>query len=75
MDATTDTTQRVVLGALLEAHPRLIGMDELAGEVPEVVDGLDFAVTQLCTDGLATRLGDRVGVTRAAERFDQLGPI
>jgi hypothetical protein len=67
------STQRIVLGALLEAHPRLVGIDELAAGlagVPRVREALKVLVD----DGLATRLGDRVGVSRAAVRFEALGP-
>jgi hypothetical protein len=68
------STQRIVLGALLEAHPRLVGADELArqlADVPRVREALKVLVD----DGLATRLGDRVGVSRAAVRFEALGPL
>ena len=68
------STQRIVLGALLEAHPRLLGVDELTArlaEVPRVREALKVLVD----DGLATRLGDRVGVSRAAVRFEALGPL
>jgi hypothetical protein len=66
-----DFAQRVVLGALLGAHPRMLGLDELAAQlvgVPRVREALRVLVD----DGLATRLGDRVGVSRAAVRFDAL---
>jgi hypothetical protein len=66
-----DYAQRAVLGALLDAHPRLLGVDELTDQlagVPRVREALKV----LTGDGLATRLGDRVGVTRAAVRFEAL---
>jgi hypothetical protein len=66
-----DSTQRIVLGALLDAHPRLIGMDELTGQFADV-PRVREALRVLIDDGLATRLGDRVGVSRAAVRFDVL---
>jgi hypothetical protein len=69
-----DSAQRLVLGALLDAHPRLVGVGDLAAQlahVPRVHETLRVLVD----DGLATRLGDRVGVSRAAVRFDALGPI
>jgi hypothetical protein len=69
-----NSAQRVVLRALLEAHPRLLGVEELAAQlagVPRVTEALRVLVD----DGLATRLGDRVGVSRAAVRFDALAPI
>jgi hypothetical protein len=39
-------------------------------DVPRVREALRVLVD----DGLATRLGDRVGVSRAAVRFDALAP-
>jgi hypothetical protein len=65
-----DDRQRIVLGALLDAHPRLLGVDELDARlrVPRVHE----ALRMLVDDGLATRLGDRVGVSRAAVRAEQL---
>jgi hypothetical protein len=72
--ADPDYAQRAVLGALLEAHPRLLGMDELAAQLADV-PRVREALRVLTDDGLATRLGDRVGVSRAAVRFDALGPI
>ena len=68
-----DATQRIVLRTLLETHPRLIGIDELTtalADVPRVREALRVLVD----DGLATRLGDRVGVSRAAVRSAVLGP-
>jgi hypothetical protein len=67
-----DASQRMVLGALLDAHPRLIGVDELTARLPDVARVRE-ALKVLVDDGLATRLGDRVGVSRAAVRFDVLG--
>jgi hypothetical protein len=69
-----DSAQRAVLRALFDAHPRLVGIDELAAQladVPRVREALRVVVD----DGLATRLGDRVGLARAAVRFDALAPI
>jgi hypothetical protein len=66
-----DLAQRAVLAALLEAHPRLLGIGELdamLSDVPRVREALRV----LADDGLATKLGDRVGVSRAAVRFDAL---
>ena len=68
-----DTNQRIVLGALLEAHPRLLDLDELEAQLPDV-PRVREALNVLVQDGLATRLGDRVGVSRAAVRFDALRP-
>ena len=66
-----DATQRLVLRTLLDAHPRLIGIDDLTvrlADSPRVRE----ALAVLIDDGLATRLGDRVGVSRAAVRFEVL---
>ena len=71
--ADYDSPQRAVLGALLAAHPRMVDADELLkrlADVPRVREALRV----LIDDGLATRLGDRVGVSRAAVRFDALRP-
>ena len=69
-----DAAQRTVLGTLLEAHPRLLGVDELEAQLPDL-PRVREALRVLVDDGLATRLGDRVGVSRAAVRFDVLKPI
>jgi DNA-binding GntR family transcriptional regulator len=50
------------------------GLNELVAQlagVPRVREALRVLVD----DGLATRLGDRVGVARAAVRFDALGSL
>ncbi len=66
-----DVNQRVVLRTLLDAHPRLLGLDDLGVAIPHPAD-VEYAVTQLASDGLATKLGARIGATRAAVRFDAL---
>jgi hypothetical protein len=66
-----DLAQRSVLRALLEAHPRLLNVGELDDRLPDV-PRVREALRVLVDDGLATRLGDRVGVSRAAVRFDAL---
>ena len=66
--------QRAVLAALLKVHPRLLGVDELLERVSHVARARE-ALRVLVDDGLATRLGDRVGLSRAAVRFDALGPV
>ncbi len=66
--------QRAVLAALLKVHPRLLGVDELLERVTHVTRARE-ALRVLVDDGLATRLGDRVGLSRAAVRFDALGPV
>jgi hypothetical protein len=69
-----DFAQRAVLGALLAAHPRMLGLEELQAQLADVPRARD-ALRVLVDDGLATRLGDRVGCSRAAVRFDALAPI
>jgi hypothetical protein len=66
-----DLAQRSVLRTLLEAHPRLLDVGELDDRLPDV-PRVREALRVLVDDGLATRLGDRVGVSRAAVRFDAL---
>jgi hypothetical protein len=66
--------QRAVLGTLLKAHPRLLGVDELAAQLSDV-PRVREAVRVLTDDGLVTRLGDRVGVSRATVRFAALAPV
>lgn len=60
--------QRDLLTALLEAHPRLFETGELGDRFPEA----DSSIRCLLEDGLATRLGDLIGASRAAVRFDAL---
>jgi hypothetical protein len=66
-----NATQRVVLDALFQVHPRMLPVDELAAQltgVPRVREALRVLVD----DGLATQLGELVGVSRAAVRFHAL---
>ncbi len=65
--------QRRVLSALLAAHPCLLDLRELEAKLPDV-PRVREALNVLVGDGLATKLGDRVGVSRAAVRFDVLKP-
>jgi hypothetical protein len=68
MDATDD--QRAILTVLLEARPRMVGLEEL-----RTVEGVDYAeeaVHHLREDGVVVRLGDLVGVSRAAVRYGEL---
>jgi hypothetical protein len=58
-----DFSQRLVLGTLLRAHPRMLGLDDLHAELDDVA-GVVEAVR---------RLGDRVGASRAAVRYPALG--
>jgi hypothetical protein len=66
-----DTAQRAVLTTLLAAHPRLLGTEEIEAGLADVPRTRE-ALRVLVGDGLATRLGDRVGASRAAVRFDAL---
>lgn len=68
MDADAD--QRVTLGELLDRHPRLVPIDQLRDGLRDVE--IDQALAALIEDGLATRLGDMVGASRAAVRADPL---
>jgi hypothetical protein len=72
--ADYDEPQRAVLRALLAAHPRMLGIDELVAQLSDVPRARD-ALRILVDDGLATRLGDRVGCSRATVRFDVLAPL
>jgi hypothetical protein len=51
--------------------PRMLGSDELAAELPEV-PRVREALRVLVDDGLPTQLGELVGVSRAAVRFQAL---
>ena len=66
-----NAAQRAVLGALLHAHPRLLDIDELVAQVGDVPRPRE-ALRVLVQDGLATQIGQLVGVSRAAVRFDVL---
>jgi hypothetical protein len=52
----------------------MLGIDELVAELPEV-PRVREAMRVLVDDGLANRLGDRVGCSRAAVRFDALTSV
>jgi hypothetical protein len=67
----TERNQRVVMRALLDAHPRMLGLDDLGVVIPHPAD-VEYAVAQLASDGLVVMLGRRVGATRAAVRFEAL---
>ena len=66
-----NAAQKAVLDALFQAHPRMIGIDELAGRLTEI-PRVREALRVLVDDGLATQLGQLVGVSRAAVRFQAL---
>jgi hypothetical protein len=65
------SAQRAVLDALLRAHPQMLHLDELAAQLAEVPRARE-ALRVLVADGLATQLGELVGVSRAAVRFQAL---
>ena len=67
-----DMAQRLVLALLLESHPRLLSADDVPRQLPDV-PRIREALRVLVEDGLATRLGDLVGASRAAVRFRALG--
>ena len=69
-----EINQQTVLRELLEAHPRMLGLDDLGVAIPDPA-AVEFAVTQLASDGLAVKLGERVGATRPAVRFRALGKV
>jgi hypothetical protein len=71
---THDESQRVVLGLLLENHPAMLSLEDLRGRLADV-DDVEFAVSRLADDGLASRVGHLVGASRAAVRADQLDVI
>ena len=66
----SDAAQRVTLALLLEHHPRMLTVEQLQAGLADV--NVDDALSALAEDGLATRVGDLVGATRAAVRADQL---
>jgi hypothetical protein len=65
--------QRAILAALLAQHPRMIEVSSVL-----TLDGVERpneALRTLVQDGLAVRLGDIVGATRAAIRYEELRPL
>jgi hypothetical protein len=69
-----DCAQRVVLGLLLERHPRMLDQDEIEVILSDV-PGVEYALRRLADDGLVNRLGNRFGCSRAAVRFDELEAV
>ena len=66
-----DYADRALLELLLDAHPGMVDFDAVMAKLSDVPD-VAHALERLSEDGLARRLGDRVGATRAAVRFLQL---
>jgi hypothetical protein len=71
-DDPLERAQRVVLGALLEAHPGPLSRNELAAMLGDPISAHD-AVDALARDGLANTADELVFASRAAVRADQLG--
>ena len=69
-----NAAQRAILDALFQAHPRMLGIDDLAAQLTEV-SRVREALRVLVDDGLATQLGELVGVSRAAVRFQALRSV
>jgi chromosome segregation and condensation protein ScpB len=71
-DDPLERAQRVVLGALLEAHRGPLSRSELAAMLGDPISAHD-AVDALARDGLANTADELVLASRAAVRADQLG--
>jgi hypothetical protein len=69
-----DVNQRTVLSALLDAHPRMLELDDLGVAIPDPA-ARRVRRHAVAPDGLATKLSERVGATRPAVRFRALSPI
>jgi hypothetical protein len=69
----SDAPQRAIVAHLLDRHPAMLGLGELAAALPDVAS-VEPAAGQLADDGVVVQLGDRVGLTRAAVRALQLAP-
>jgi hypothetical protein len=72
MSTTSPSTQRILLAALLDAHPGPLSRSELATLLDDRVAAED-AVDRLRVDGVANVEGNLVFASRAAVRADQLG--
>ncbi len=66
-----EIAQRVVLGALLEAHPGPLSRAELATMLNDAIAAAD-AIDALLRDGVANRAEELVFASHAAIRTDQL---
>ena len=66
-----DADQRALLEVLLDAHPAMLTFADIHRRMPDGAEA-DHALHQLMEDGLATRLGELVGVSRTAVRATQL---
>jgi hypothetical protein len=72
--ADHDAPQRSVPGALLDAHPRLVGVEDLVAQLADV-PRVSEVIRVFVADGLGTRLRDLIGASRAAVRFQALAPL
>jgi hypothetical protein len=68
----SESVQRAVMGLLLERHPALVDVPSIETALPDLQE-VERAVDQLIGDGLATRLGGRIGAAWAIVRFEALG--
>jgi hypothetical protein len=68
----TDNAQRAILDLLLDRHPVMLTVGELRTALPGVGAGVEEALVHLQADGLANRLGIKVGASRAAVRAAEL---
>lgn len=64
-------TQKTLLRELLGQHPRLVETSALCEQFKQLPH-VEPALRVLIDDGLAVRLGDLVGASRAAIRFEAL---
>jgi hypothetical protein len=65
-----DDDDRIILAALLAAHPAMVEVEALRGLAG--VQYPDEAVSRLRDDGLVTRAGDLVGTSRMFRRAQAL---
>jgi hypothetical protein len=65
-DDPADAADRVVLGALLQRHPAMAGLEELVAELHDV--DVPAAVERLSGDGLVNRLGE-IGPASVLKQF------
>ena len=66
-----DFAQRTLLGLLLDEHPSMLTVEEVQRRLSNI-PRLHEALAVLVSDGLVSRIGDLVGVSRAAVRAHQL---
>jgi hypothetical protein len=69
----SNAPQRAIVAHLLDRHPAMLGLRELAAALPHVAS-VEPAARQLADDGVVVQLVDRIGLTRAAVLTLQLAP-